>query len=298
MRKLSFTCLMCGLLITLPVFAQVENDPVEDRLRPGTTQDETQTTTDRVRQRRNVDRRVRGTDTAQAENADRSRTTQSTKALAAWLMTCNNTEIELSKFAVDRASHDEVKNFAKMIQQDHEKLQTKLQEFADDSNQNWDSSASSDDSQQPAATTERTRRRGTETTENNRQNRDQRNTDRPENSDRPITRRANRFPTDGSRMRNRMGRQDLLEQVGEQAAKNSLQMTKDLLEKKDGQNFDMGYIGHQMVAHIQMISTMKAMQNHASGEFAQFLEQGIEKTEQHLEKAKEIAGKIEDQENR
>lgn len=82
-------------------------------------------------------------------------------------------------------------------------------------------------------------------------------------------------------------------QIHKQAAKQCLQRTKQMLNEKQGAEFDKCYIGQQVVMHTQMASKLEAMQNHGSPEFQQVIRQGLQKTEEHLKQAETIAQNLE-----
>jgi predicted outer membrane protein len=87
-----------------------------------------------------------------------------------------------------------------------------------------------------------------------------------------------------------------LMQVGIQTSKNKLALTKQMLEKYEGQDFDMGYLGQQIIAHIDMLATLHAMEKRGTPEFQQVVKQAIQDTEGHLKQAHSIAMQLEDKE--
>lgn len=70
------------------------------------------------------------------------------------------------------------------------------------------------------------------------------------------------------------------------------------LEGKDGAEFDMAFMGMQIVAHNRMLATLQAAQRHASPQMTGLLEEGIETTEQHLAQAREIVGNLHREQDR
>lgn len=80
--------------------------------------------------------------------------------------------------------------------------------------------------------------------------------------------------------------------VIDQACDTELQMTKEMLQEHEGQDFDMGYIGQQIVAHTQMLAKLQAIRNSGPQELQQLAMQGEQVTRQHLDMAKQIADQI------
>ncbi|EMI57163.1 DUF4142 domain-containing protein [Rhodopirellula sallentina] len=82
--------------------------------------------------------------------------------------------------------------------------------------------------------------------------------------------------------------------IAEQACDNSLQMTKDMLNRYEGQDFEMAFLGQQCVAHINMLAELKAVESSGPSELQSIAQKAIEKVENHLQKCKQLAKKLED----
>lgn len=82
----------------------------------------------------------------------------------------------------------------------------------------------------------------------------------------------------------------------EKACDNSLQMTKQMLQKYDGQDFAMAYLGQQIVAHTAMLAELQAIESSGFQSLHSIAKTGIKKTEDHLQTAKQLAKKFEDKE--
>ena len=82
--------------------------------------------------------------------------------------------------------------------------------------------------------------------------------------------------------------------IGEQACQNALEMTKEMLSKKEGQNFNMAFLGQQIFAHTMMLAELKAIESVGPQELQSVAQEAIQKTESHLKTAKELAMKLED----
>ena len=80
------------------------------------------------------------------------------------------------------------------------------------------------------------------------------------------------------------------------ASDNSLQMTKQMLQKYDGQDFAMAYLGQQIVAHTMMLAELKAIESSGFQPLHSIVKTAIKKTEDHMQTAKQLAKNFEDKE--
>lgn len=85
-------------------------------------------------------------------------------------------------------------------------------------------------------------------------------------------------------------------QIADQACDNAMKMTKDMLTKYEGQDFQMAFLGQQCVAHTMMLAELKAIESTGPKELQPIAQEAISKVEKHLEKAKQLAKKLEDDE--
>ena len=239
MRKHPFRFVLAGCALALaPVTVQAQQVQVEAAQQPA------QTATDQDYEARRVDpsaRSLPGANTVQG-------------FLATKLMLGNNTEIELSQLAVEKAEHPPVKQFAQKMVQAHTQLNQKLQQLL-----SGQSPAGQQDRPGAAANA----------------------ADRA-----PVARPAT------------AGQQPevppQLAQVARQSAQNYLQMTKQMLQRYEGQDFDMAYMGSQVVLHTRMLSDLQAMQGVGSPQFQQLVSQAEQATTEHLQTAQQLARKFED----
>lgn len=224
--------------------------------------------------------------------------------LATWLAAGNHAEVELGKLAVERADDPAVKQFAEQMIDAHSKYLGKLQQFVPSERQGNSSTTTNRETRESSPrATDRPRR---ELDPPARNDIDTRPTDPDRGSD---PGRAVADPNRAGELRGRdsarstvqtrthAGSHDnVIMQVGMNACHKKLEMTKELLEEYQGQDFDMGYLGQQIVAHVEMLATLKAMENHGTPEFQQVVKEGIQTTEAHLKHAKAIASRLEDKE--
>jgi len=84
----------------------------------------------------------------------------------------------------------------------------------------------------------------------------------------------------------------MLVAIAEQSSDNELQMTKEMLQKHEGDDFDMAYIGQQIVAHTCMVAHLQALRTSGPQELQQFVTEGEREAREHLEHATKIAHEL------
>jgi predicted outer membrane protein len=188
-----------------------------------------------------------------------------TDALAQWLVNGNKAEIELGKLASEKATSPEVKEFAQMMVKDHSAYLAKVQKFTDEKGQ-------------PVAGADR------------------KTFDAPAEEKRPaIEEDAKIGEPKEQKVGFRGDKHAAMEQIGKRAGEIQLQMTKDLLNKYQGQEFDMAYVGQQIAGHTHMVATLKAMEENTSGEFQTVVKEGLKTATMHLDHAKELSAQLQKQ---
>ncbi len=82
--------------------------------------------------------------------------------------------------------------------------------------------------------------------------------------------------------------------IMEQACENNVQMTKKMLQEHQGQDFQMAYLGQQIVAHTAAMAELQAIESAGPPELKAVAQQATPKIQEHLEMAKKLAKKFED----
>lgn len=188
-----------------------------------------------------------------------------TDALAQWLCNGNKAEIALGKLASEKATSPEVKEFAQMMVKDHSAFLAKVEKFTDEKNQSVagpDRKTFDEPKEEKLADIKEESK-----------------------SDQPQEQQAGY----------RGDKHAAMEKIGKRAGELHLQMTKDLLNKYQGFEFDMAYVGQQIAAHTQMLATLKAMEESTTGEFQSVVKEGAKTTEMHLNHAKELSAQLQKQ---
>lgn len=81
--------------------------------------------------------------------------------------------------------------------------------------------------------------------------------------------------------------------IDRKAAVNYLRMTNALLREHEGQDFDTAFLSQQVAAHARMLADLQAMEGVGTQAFQEVLQQGSRAAQDHLERAKELAKKVE-----
>ncbi|MBW3596999.1 MAG: DUF4142 domain-containing protein [Planctomycetes bacterium] len=219
--------------------------------------------------------------------------------LATMLALGNWKEIQVSQLAAQKAQSPEVKEFAQKMVQDHTQFLQQLQQFVpqgqlDDLRSSGGREAvgavDARTGVQPegAADREREARPGAE------RNREGADRKREANREEQAADQPNRQRRPGAAgQASARGPGGPITQIAKQATKRSLQRTTELLNEKQGREFDQCYIGQQIVAHIETVSKLEAMQNHGSPQFQAVIRKGVQTTEEHLKEAGAIAQTLE-----
>jgi predicted outer membrane protein len=184
--------------------------------------------------------------------------------LAAWLACGNRAEVELGQLAAQKATNPQVRQFAEMMVKQHSQVLQQLRQINPEIEL-----ASAQGAQQPGQTA----RQPGQATEQR------------------LGQQAQQSP--GQTQRTAGAAEDQLMEIGKQAAERKVELTKTYLQDKQGQQFDMCYIGTQIAAHISMVAELEAMQNAGSPEFQQLVDKASQGAQQHLQQAMQIAQTLE-----
>lgn len=185
----------------------------------------------------------------------------------------NHNEIKLAEFAQQKSQSPAVKQFAEKMIEDHGQF---LQQIGGKTH---------GDLHQPqpgarAAATERDALRS---------DAESRPLDDPQRTTRRETALADHAPAGAARTH------DDLRQVGmieEQIAKQCLQSAERELGSKQGAEFEKCFFTMQVFMHQGMADKLQVLQEHASPELAQTLQQGLQKTQEHLQMAQQMLGQV------
>lgn len=237
----------------------------------------------------------------------------------------NEAEVELGQMAVDKAKHDSVKEFAQMMVKSHQEMIQKLDQFDQTAStgatrSGTNAERSGDNATPPARNPgavdgARNNVRNSESnTDGEARRDDQRTTPGESQTSSTGTPQSSATPNQaGQPARGQIPGQAGANQAGpaqvrmgsmtgnvphmlvaltDQSCDNELQLTKKMLEKHEGDNFEMAYIGQQIVAHTCMLAHLQALKDSGPEELKQLATQGEQTTRQHLDKAMKIAEEL------
>jgi predicted outer membrane protein len=203
--------------------------------------------------------------------------------IATCLLIGNQEEVALAKEAASRAQNENVKQFAQMLIDDHQKAIQKLQQHA---KQGMSLDGAADVSVAVNS-------------QGNQSSADQ-NSSSAQNSqiaanDSPTAQQytANRVDIDANRDTMNTGTLDKVLKMNKQAAQECLSMTKSMMAEKQGAEFDKAFAGMQVGAHVGMLAKLKASQQHASPELASIIQESEQTVQRHLEQAKQLCQELE-----
>lgn len=193
-----------------------------------------------------------------------------------------------------RLDNEQLKQYAQMLVKEHQACNLKLRES---SGLNIGNNRSSDVRQ--SQTTPNTRENTPQTARD--ENRVAQNTPRTDTGAKAgeNTEQKNAARGEGRREGAEAGNRNAmvpgqLVQIMDQACDTSLNMTKEMLQKYEGQNFAMVFFGQQCVAHMMMLAELQAIQSHGPEELKSLAGETAGKVQTHLDKAKQLAKQLED----
>lgn len=256
--------LASGLVLTSATFAVAQKQPAEV-VAPSEQAPRTERRTEDL------------TEPADEVRGNQSDEIQLTDYFADKLMLANQSEIELSQIAAQKSSNQEVKQFAEKLIQEHRQLDQKLQQLA------------------PAAAERFAERRrpGGRLVDRLADRLDvERSADRPA-SDRIVNDRPAQIRTSARDV----AAHDALNKlcmINHEACENHRQLSKQMLESYQGQDFDMAFLGMQIGQHAWLLSELKALDGVGTPEFQEVVTQARQNVEQHLQHAQMLSKKLED----
>lgn len=187
--------------------------------------------------------------------------------IASLLAACNRNEIEISKFAMDKLQTEEAREFASTMIKEHTPALQKLQQLAG-----------------PAMQGAGPRRAGDAANANEAPREGARGLDVGDDAADAARRPREGAVAAGGPQRRGVNWMAFHRDLADQC----LNSTKEMLSEHKGIDFDKAYLGHQIVAHQEMIDKLTVAQKQVSTELQQDLQQQLTSAKQHLELAKKI----------
>jgi len=218
------------------------------------------------REERREERAVRREASLPAEHAVGSADQQ----IAALLFGCARNEVEISKFAQEKATSEEVRNFAAMMVKDHTPGMEKLQQLAGPL-------ASAHAPGTPGAAVKKEEVRE-----------EVREVPREKARREPVAPRARVAVEERTTVQAHPASFDWVS-VHNQIADQSLASTKAEFQKKSGAEFDRCFMGEQIMAHAKTLDELKVLRNYAGPELRKDIDETTAVATRHLAEAKKIA---------
>lgn len=192
----------------------------------------------------------------------------------------NQNEIAAARLAQKRSKSPEVKEFAQMLEKEHQQFVKELQKVGGTQFENRRIDATSAVQQ------------GDARTESPRSSKTSGGTGVIEPTAAEENRKSNRADA------GHMATVDMLVQIKHEMADECLASTQRELSSKEGREFDACFIGMQLAGHQQMIDQLKVLERHASADLQGTLRKGRETAQKHLERAREIMHDIDKHETK
>jgi len=180
--------------------------------------------------------------------------------IAAALLIGNEAEVAVGQFAADHSKNREVQKFADMLVKEHSELAQDLAKWAPDA------------SLEIAGT----RKAANDTT----------------------ARTARADSKDDERADAAGGKSFDMLQIHKKIAMRCIDSTKKELGSKEGSDFDMCYVGQQLVLHQQMIDKATVLREYASPDLQASIDKGLDGAKEHLDHAKQLIEKLSGSEKR
>lgn len=243
--------------------------------------------------------------------------------LAGCLLADNQAEVQLSQFAQQRAKSNDVKEFAQMMVQDHQKMIQQLQQLSGTSSsagRSGGQSSSATESGQTSTTAGSSAGQssgtssvaGTESRNSNAGTAGSSATDTTgagssgTTTGRSAGAGSSSQPGGGSSVSSLgaggatassaatgSGAVQQLMQIDRQIVERKTQQTREELQQKSGEEFDKGFVGTAISAHIHALAALEVIGQQSQGQLAQVAQQARPTVQQHLEHAKQLMKKLE-----
>lgn len=188
------------------------------------------------------------------------------RQIANWLALCNQEEVEMGKLASSKTKNEKVREFADHMIKGHSDLLTQLQQFgATTMALRQDGDARGATATAPVAPGD--------------------NVDRDNQVAQPSRPQA-QTRTAGN-VQGGLDYQQVARQIAQECLASAEKAWNEKGEDKAAE-CDMAFIGHQIVAHEEMLSTQKVLKQYASPELQVVIDKGIQSSEDHLAQAKDL----------
>jgi len=263
-------------------------------------QEETPRNTQQRNQNQTTKQRNQETQATQNRNQQSGSQDEMKIYLLGKLVLMNECEILLSKIAQKRSSSEDVKEFARMLEQEHSKLNEKIRAANPDFEkliekkrfQNQTTAIQSPENASPAEKQPGSQKEPNELAQNPA-------APKQENQEEGETRTTQKatFP-DNPEWEGKPVYHILKHEC--EASHKFLQASTKMLEEHQGQDFDMAFLGLQIAGHTRALAELEAVDSSTiqDQKVQQILQEAKTGVQKHLQQAKELSRKYEDQEGR
>ncbi len=180
---------------------------------------------------------------------------------ASKLVLCNNAEIQIGQLAAIKTTNSEVKQFAEMLAKDHAKYNELLKPFV----ASYSAEPGVLATDQTAAIKPSVAIKA--------------NLPKVEESAKPKTQTETSL---------RIGDEATLQRLYEVCRavhENHMASCKEMLTMKNGSEFDMAFVGSQIVGHMALLSELKALESRTDKDFQIFIRETTKSVQSHMQSA-------------
>lgn len=196
-------------------------------------------------------------------------TQQSDQVLVSWLLVDNENEVALAKLAVQRAQDPQVKEFAQRMIDDHGKMVQKLQQLRGGA----DGRIGRDTPNTGTPNTGSTGKPDSTTPGRDGMDKD------------PTTRDAREASGTRTAAAGDFDHLQLIRDLGSKCRQSSTEM----LQQKQGAEFDRCYMGMQVGMHMKAVDTLEVFSGYASPSLRTALQESLQTVKQHKQQAEKLA---------
>jgi predicted outer membrane protein len=201
------------------------------------------------------------------------------KFIANCLLAKNQSEVEISQLAAERAENPQVKQFAQQMVKDHQQLIQKLQPLAGTQ----------------TGATERTSRTVVGTTDDPNRARagDTASDAQTPGLDAQASGATTTTRTDVRTTGDSNAAIQQLIQIDRQIVDRQTEAVRNELEQKQGAEFDKAFVGCAIGAHVHMNAALEVIAQQGEGKLSQLAQQAQPKVQEHLDHAKQLKQDLE-----
>jgi predicted outer membrane protein len=217
----------------------------------------------------------------QAQRSQGGHSQVDNQTIAKLLTIANKEQVLIARFAKEKASSEEVKNFATMMEQEHQAYIEDLNKFSSSRNESGASVGG-----QP-------RSDGQVRSEGQNRNETQNRPDAQNRTDAQSRTDAQTSQQGQTRSQGQSSSGTDFVQLQQEISEQILNDSQQALSQKQGAEFDKWFMGMQVARHAAMHSGLTVLERHAQDELRGLIKEGLSKNARHMQTAVSLMEQIE-----